>query len=279
MRVQTYNLLPRFLVKTEDFLLKNEVQNNLFWEVLNTLTKNPSAIQWAANVFRNGKIQLSVIRTASDYLLLSSGTKSAVNQFNSYCKNKKLKIKGVSGPKSTSLYFSKKWLNDQMDLKMGRRDFYIFKSNYKLDKTHHNEENIFSLKTVGKNEWPKARLWALKFASGSTPEIDGSAIVNMARGMMQREELFFLQKKGLGSCAMAGFGRQTKNFKVINLVFVPEEHRQKGIARRIVFEVLKRAKVHNQSNALLFSDYRGKRNLYEAAGLEMETEYCERMFY
>ena len=78
---------------------------------------------------------------------------------------------------------------------------------------------------------------------------------------------------------MAGFGRQTKNFKVINLVFVPEEHRQKGIARRIVFEVLKRAKVHNQSNALLFSDYRGKRNLYEAAGLEMETEYCERMFY
>ena len=147
MRVQTYNSLPRFLVKTEDFLLKNEVQNNLFWEVLNTLTKNPSAIQWAANVFRNGKIQLSVIRTASDYFLLSSGTKSAVNQFNSYCKNKKLKIKGVSGPKSTSLYFSKKWLNDQMDLKMGRRDFYIFKSNYKLDKTHHNEENIFSLKT------------------------------------------------------------------------------------------------------------------------------------
>ena len=55
MRVQTYNSLPRFLVKTEDFLLKNEVQNNLFWEVLNTLTKNPSAIQWAANVFRNGK--------------------------------------------------------------------------------------------------------------------------------------------------------------------------------------------------------------------------------
>ena len=78
---------------------------------------------------------------------------------------------------------------------MGRRDFYIFKSNYKLDKTHHNKENIFSLKTVGKNEWPKARLWALKFASSSTPEINGSAIVNMARGMMQREELFFYKKR------------------------------------------------------------------------------------
>jgi len=61
MRVQTYNSLSRFLIKSEDFLLENEVVNNLFWELLAASNKMPKTNQWAGNVMNKGKIQLSAI--------------------------------------------------------------------------------------------------------------------------------------------------------------------------------------------------------------------------
>ena len=47
MRVQSYKNLARFIQKTENFLLENEVSNNLFWEALGGLIKKPSPSVWA----------------------------------------------------------------------------------------------------------------------------------------------------------------------------------------------------------------------------------------
>ena len=57
MRVQIYNSLSRFLIKSEDFLLENEVVNNLFWEVLVESKKKKKVNQWAGNVMKEGKIE------------------------------------------------------------------------------------------------------------------------------------------------------------------------------------------------------------------------------
>ena len=84
MRIQIYNSLSRFLIKSEDFLLENEVGNNLFWEVLVESKKKKKVNQWAGNVMKEGKIELSAIRTASNYLLISEGPVSAVQHLTNY---------------------------------------------------------------------------------------------------------------------------------------------------------------------------------------------------
>ena len=90
MRVQIYNSLSRFLIKSEDFLLENEVVNNLFWEGLVESKKKPKVNQWAGNVMEKGKIELSAIRTASNYLLISEGSISAVQHLSNYAKSEKI---------------------------------------------------------------------------------------------------------------------------------------------------------------------------------------------
>ena len=54
MRVQSCRSLSRFLIKTESFLLENEVVNNLICEVLLEVEKKSKSIQWAGNILENG---------------------------------------------------------------------------------------------------------------------------------------------------------------------------------------------------------------------------------
>jgi hypothetical protein len=77
MKVQKYSTLTGFMEKTENFLLKNEVSNNLFWEALRGSLLRSSQPAWFGTIMNNGQIELCGIRTASNYLLLSCGKKSS----------------------------------------------------------------------------------------------------------------------------------------------------------------------------------------------------------
>ena len=277
MRVQAYRSLSRFLIKSECFLFENEVVNNLFWEVLLEVEKKSKSIQWAGNILEKGKIELCAVLTASNYLLISAGTISAVQHLFRFTKRKKWKIKGISGPSSESLYFSKKWLGGEKDQITGRRNFSIYETKRNLK--YNEDDKLFSIRNVGDNEWPRARLWAMQFALESTPQLNRTAIVNMAKNMMRTDNLFFLQKRDFGSCGMVGFGRQTKNYKVINLVYIPIEERRKKYAQKMIFRIVELAHLKYQKKCLLFSDYTGDKNLYEKVGFHSKIEYCERMFF
>ena len=79
MRVQSCRSLSRFLIKTESFLLENEVVNNLICEVLLEVEKKSKSIQWAGNILENGKILLCAVLTSSNYLLISSASISSTH--------------------------------------------------------------------------------------------------------------------------------------------------------------------------------------------------------
>ena len=111
MKVQKYSTLTGFMEKTENFLLKNEVSNNLFWEALRGLLLRSSQPAWFGTIMNNGQIELCGIRTSSNYLLLSCGKKSSIDHLIKYAKAKKWKLNGVSGPEKSSLFFANQWLH------------------------------------------------------------------------------------------------------------------------------------------------------------------------
>ena len=94
MKVQSFKNLSGYINKSEDFLFKNEVSNNLFWEVLEELKKKPTSTHWAANVMHDGNIKLSVIRTSFQLLDAFKGDKLAGNHLLNYLKKKKPDILG-----------------------------------------------------------------------------------------------------------------------------------------------------------------------------------------
>ena len=278
MRVQSYKTLARFIQKTENFLLENEVTNNLFWEALGRLIKKPSSPVWGGTVLKDGKIQICAIRNEANYLLLSNGKEDAISQLINYSKRKKWKLNGVSGPSQCSLLFARAWLKGVPDRLEGRRDFLIFESPQKIPAWGGENKNLYSMKVVGHNEWPRARLWALKFAIESVPQLNGSAVVAMAKKMMKKKSLFFIQKNKIETCGMAGFGRESPSHKVINLVYVPDEFRNQKIAQKLILDLLHFAQQEKKKKCILFSDYNAKNNLYQSIGFKMVSNYGERMF-
>jgi predicted GNAT family acetyltransferase len=278
MKVQSFKNLSGYINKSEDFLFKNEVSNNLFWEVLEELKKKPTSTHWAANVMDDGNIRLSVIRTPSNYLMLSKGDKLAGNHLLNYLKKKNPDILGFAGPELLSLPFHRNWMKSSSQQHQPEKNFLIFKSTSKTPRVKDIGDHGYTLKIVGEREWPRARLWAIQFARESTPELSATEIVASAKKMMRTHSLFFLHKKDSGSCGMAGFGRQTRNYKVINLVYVPTEHRSCGVGKNLILQLLKRAKTKENKKCLLFSDYSGDKNLYSEMGFRLESQYSESSF-
>jgi len=278
MKVKSYKSLAGFIRNTEDFLIEKEVTNNLFWEVLRGLEKQPGTNYWAGNIMKNGKIEMSAILTSSNYLLISKGNKAALNHLIGYCRRKKWHLRGVTGPNEYSTSFTHKWIDGGKDTVEESRDFSIYESPKRIPKWKGGNSNDYFLKLVGDMEWPRARLWALQFASESRPKINGSAVVGMAKEMKKNQNLYFLQKKDFGTCGMAGFGRETPNLKVINLVYVPKELRNQKLAQKLILEVLKKTENKKDKRCILFSDYQGQNNLYDSIGFQLSSTHSERMF-
>ena len=278
MKVQKYSTLTRFIEKTENFLLKNEVSNNLFWEALRGPVLRSSQPAWFGTIMNNGKIELCGIRTPANYLLLSCGKKSSIDHLIKYAKARKWKLNGVSGPENASLFFTNQWLHGQPDEEVGRRDFLIFESPGTISRLKGKVEERNFLKVVGDNEWPRARLWALQFAVESTPKLNGAEVVAMAREMKKKKSLFFLLNDQMQTCGMAGYGRETPSFNVINLVYVPKELRKQKIAQRLILELIRLSRDTKKKKCILFSDYFKVGNLYDSIGLKLSSRYCERKF-
>ena len=96
--------------------------------------------------------------------------------------------------------------------------------------------------------------------------------------MMLKGNLFLLHKEGVGTCAMGGFGRSTPRSLVINEVFVPKELRGMRYGEDLIAGLVGQAKAREKSHCILFSDYGGRKNLYDRLGFEKTVKFCELSF-
>ena len=131
-------------------------------------------------------------------------------------------IKGLCGPTELVDDFKNIELSTKQEIVHSKKDFKIFISDLKMIGTDNLMSNGYSLKFVGKNEWPRARHWAMKYAFESEPKLDSARVISLANEMRKSKNLFFLEKLKLGTCAMVGIRRETENYMIINLVFVPK---------------------------------------------------------
>ena len=273
-KVQAYGDLATFFRNSVHFLLDAEFENNLFWEVIHNLEKSGKSA-WTGNVFFEGKIFLSSMVMPSGYLLLSNGTKEASIRLANYGKEKNWKIQGVTGPDESVTSFVHEWLKGKKESTACKKEFMIYSTSCR---SFLKSRQVPPLKVVEPASWPRVQAWTTLFANESEPPLDCNALLSMSRTMMLKGNLFLMHKKGVGTCAMGGFGRSTPHSLVINEVFVPKELRGKGYGEELIAGLVGQAEAKGKGNCILFSDYEGRQNLYDRLEFEKIAKFSELSF-
>ena len=274
LRVQQYDSAASFLRNSSKFLIQNETMNNLFWEV----TKNwqfGKKINWAGSVFQNHKIGLSAIWMKTGYILLSRGKAEAIKRLVDYGRAKQWEVKGIMGAGEIVEKFSSRWdEKSELSRKNFTKRFIIYESTRPYNAKITEKSGNLELVQASEFEWPRIRLWAANFAQEASPVLNREATIMMAKSMLKNKNLYLL-KNGIQSLGMAGFGRNTPNRMVINMVFTPPEFRGKKYASHLVSLMIKKAQKNGFSHTLLFSDYLEQKNLYQTIGYKPVGEFCE----
>lgn len=254
------------------FLRKKEAWNNLFWQIIKQ-RENSSSQGWSGNIFCDEEITLSALHTPSKFLLISHGRLPAVQALAKYAIEHKWKVRGVTGPETVVNHFLK-CTQKCIPLSGGNavRTFKLFKT----QTVKKNEKfGDYKLGPVSNLDWAKVRVWAQKFALEADPPMDLSAITQMARKLNKEKNLFTLNDPQNYPCAMAGFGRSTERFRVINLVYVPKDLRGSGIGRELISRMTLHARTMGYEECILFSEWQGKYNMYESMGCKQLGNFAE----
>ena len=118
--------------------------------------------------------------------------------------------------------------------------------------------------------------WAISFAAESPSPMDPSTLVELAETMRAKGNLFLWEDGE--PMSMAGFGRSTPNGLVVNMVYTPVERRRLGYASALMAGLMVEARQRGAKLCCLFSEYGGKRNLYERIGFREVGTFRERAF-
>jgi predicted GNAT family acetyltransferase len=271
-RVQSYSDIGSWEQEAWPFLKKEEGWNNLFWQVLQNWKKSIRP-GWLGNVYHDDQILMSALQTPSNYLLLSHGNLEAVEALVECSIHQRNKYNGIHGPKTLADHYLRH------AQKIGLAARCTCQRSFKLFETSKNRKNKifwnYKLKEVSDIDWPRARVWAQSFAMEAVPPMNLSAIVQMAKQMRSAKNLFMLMDPQNYPCAMAGYGRSTDRYRVINMVYVPEERRGEGIGKELITRMKNYAQKSGYEECLLFSEWEGPRNLYDSAGCKTLGKFVE----
>ena len=97
----------------------------------------------------------------------------------------------------------------------------------------------------------------------------------MAKQMYADRNLFMLTDLQNHPCAMAGFGRSTDRYRVINMVYVPKIAGGRGIGKELITQMTLHAQEKGYDQCLLFSEWTGSKNLYHRMGCKYLGKFME----
>ena len=271
-RIQTYAELADWKRKALPFLREKEGWNNLFWQIIENREKTSNR-GWSGNVFCDGSIRLCGLHTPSNYLLLSQGDIPGVEALAKYSIRKKWCLQGVSGPESVVKHYL------ECRERLGAKSQSSTIRSFKLFQTCNSDESLkfedYNLSPVSSIDWARARVWAQQFALEADPPMDISAITQMAKQMHTSKNLFMLTNPQNHPCAMAGFGRSTDRYRIINMLYVPKELRGLGLGEELITRMTFYARDLGFDDCLLFSEWKGGHNLYVRMGCKNLGKFAE----
>tara|TARA_B100000959_G_scaffold266559_1_gene309100 strand:+ start:342 stop:1235 length:894 start_codon:yes stop_codon:yes gene_type:complete len=267
-----------FLERAEPLLLKHEAESNLFWEVGRVLARSTEPDQsWRGWVVsESGEPILAGLPSVTGYLILSTGEIRACPVLAAYLSQQGIRLHGVSGPDPVSDSFATSWaeMSEGEVRQVGKLSCYLIDVSMELPT---NVEGWF--RKADAQEGELVREWAIDFAAESPHPMEPRQSSQLGERMLGENDLY-VWEENQEVVAMGGFGRETPNGLIINLVYVPRNRRGRGFAGALTLGLVREALERGKEFCCLYSDFRSsvRRNLYERIGFRMVGEFTERAF-
>ena len=277
-RVKPFSDWARFLKQAKPLLLEREVESNLTWEVGRVSADQAGLTRpWSAWLVLDGKKPvLSALPSVTEYLILSAGHPGACAALADFLSAKSHSLKGVSGPEPVSEVFADAWAEQTGKVSnLGASlSFYLASSDPEFA-----SEVAGGMRLARVDEGDKLRGWAIDFVADSAHPMDPRVVTRLSENMMGRRDLFVWEASG-EVVAMGGFGRETPNGLVVNMVYTPRNRRGRGYAGALTSGLVCEANARGKRFCCLYSDFSSsvRENLYERIGFQRIGDFAERSF-
>ena len=262
MKIQSYQSYQSFAARAENFWLKEEAMNSLFWEFSEKKISGFKP-QWMGNIFHEKRVIGSALITEASYIFTSISDRNAIEHLVKYLIQKNIFLKGITGPQHEVKNFTECWNEQNTEFCVNViQSFSVLLSPVKFSSVYSSSTIV----KVSNLEWPRVLVWAKAFANESNPKLNQHQTIKLAKQMKEEGQLFVLKNIHGQTEAMGGFGRFTPNASVINMVYVKPEKRQQGVATDLTLKLLEYSKATGYKKSILFSDYLVDGNLYKNIG-------------
>jgi len=278
-RVETFSNWQSFLEEAHPLLLENEAESNLIWEVGRVSAQNTSAARsWSGWLVEgDGKPLLAALPSVTGYLILSAGKDSACSALANHLSASSISLNGASGPEPVASSFAEVWQDIVgVSVKLGASlSFYSSSTNAEQK----NSQQGF-LRKACQQEAELLRGWAIDFGAESPRPMDPRSLTRLSQRMLGQGNLFVWEENEQIR-AMGGFGRETPNGLVINMVFTPKNYRGRGFASALTAALAREAGRRGKEFCCLYSEFRSsiRPNLYEQIDFCLAGEFTERAFH
>ncbi len=109
--------------------------------------------------------------------------------------------------------------------------------------------------------------------------MDPRSLTRLSERMLGCEDLFVWEETN-ELVSMGGFGRETPNGLVINMIYTPINRRGRGFAGALASGLLQEASRRNKEFCCLYSEFSSsiRQNLYERIGFRLAGKFSEQAF-
>ena len=278
MKLISYNNLKLYLQDVEEYLLRNEVKNNLPIGILYSLLDDKEVEKndlFLSRVTDNNKNILLAIMTPPQNLIIvgenSDKTTEAIKALIEYLSDNAIDIPGIIGEKILTEKFTEQWFimrESEVELFMAQRIFKLTKLNQVAIATG-------KFRKVKLDDLEIIKDWYIKFSQESlSKEVEEEKARNHVEKAIEAERYYGWEKDGV-LVSVASRARNTKNAIAVNFVYTPVEYRGNGYATSTVARLSQKLLDEGYKYCCLFTDLANptSNSIYKKIGYEPIADY------
>lgn len=225
MIIKRIHTTSEFLHKVEDFLLMNEVVNNLALGILFSQNYQNPFYSYVEN--DDGHLVFVMVMTPPFNLIIygeGEQLPEAINMAVTYLLDENIKIPGVVGPKELATLFASTWEEKSGGIKIVSMDQRI----YKLEKVNPVHSRSGHLRVATRHDLDLVADWIYDFAKVEVRPLTKDEAMRTAERFIGNGTLYLWEDNI--PVSMVNKTRPTKNGIVVNCVYTPPEYRNLGYA-------------------------------------------------
>ncbi len=265
-----------FLLATEDFLMKDELVNNLILGLTKAIPNQFEANDLFVflNLYDKGILKATIVKTSVRILIYCPGNnREYISQLVNYCKLNNISAFGVVGVKESAAVFAE-----------------LFTGKFKVNKglLAHSLNSLSDIKITEGNlhlavveDMDLLTDWVYNFSveAKSFPIPAKDDVFANVKDRISKQELYCWEVNG-NLVSIAAIVRKTKNYGIVGYVYTPSELRGKGYATAIVKVLSQLILKQGFKCCGLFTDIENptSNKIYTSIGYKQQIEFADLEF-